>query len=48
MNGRHRPRLAIVTGSHITRDTLTLGHSVDIARVSTVQDNLGIRPGCTH
>lgn len=47
MNGSHSPGFAIITGRHVSSDTFTLCHSVDIIGVSSVQDNLGVSPRYT-
>lgn len=44
LNCSHSPSLAIVTGRHFSSDTFTLCHGVDVVRVGSIQNNLGVGP----
>lgn len=48
MNGSHSPGLAIITGCHVSSDTFTLCHGVDIIGISSIQDKLGVSPRYTR
>lgn len=38
------PGLATITGLHISSNPFTLGHSVDVVGVRSVEGNLGVDP----
>lgn len=47
LNCSHSPSLAAIAGGHLSSDTFTLCHSVDVVRVGGIQNNLGVGPRYT-